>query len=91
MTVTLAEYERLEFNLVAALADLPPSKEALRPRALAVLEKLRAEKRELLARSPDVLRKGRRQTASSPRPADRSRISMQRHHRQQRQSRFSGL
>jgi hypothetical protein len=29
----------------------------LRPRALAVLEKLRSQKRALLARSPDVLRK----------------------------------
>jgi hypothetical protein len=60
MTVTIEEFEKLEFNLVAALADLPASQAALRPQALEVLEKLRAQKRALLARSPDVLRKGSR-------------------------------
>jgi hypothetical protein len=57
MTVTIEQYEKLEYDLIAALADLPASQEALRPRALEVLEKLRSLKRVLLARSPDVLRK----------------------------------
>jgi hypothetical protein len=57
MTVTIAQYEKLEFDLVAGLAALPASQEGLRRRALEVLETLRAQKRALLARSPDVLRK----------------------------------
>jgi hypothetical protein len=66
MTVTIAQYDKLEFDLVAALADLPASQEALRPRALAVLEKLRSQKRALLARSPDVLRKSARRPHPQP-------------------------
>jgi hypothetical protein len=67
MTVTIAQYDKLEFDLIAALADLPASQEGLRPRALEVLEKLRSQKRALLARSPDVLRKSSaRRTPAQP-------------------------
>jgi hypothetical protein len=54
--ITIERLEKAEFDLVAAIA-LPATTRAMREKATAVLAKLRATKRALLARSPNVLRK----------------------------------
>jgi hypothetical protein len=65
-TVTITELEKLEFDLVAAIA-LPATTRAMREKAVAVLAKLRSRKAELLKANPEVLRKSsKRAVAAAP-------------------------
>jgi hypothetical protein len=62
---TITQIEKIEFDLVAALANLPAGARQMRAKVVDTLAKVRDRKRQLLARSPDVLRKaaGNRPTA----------------------------
>jgi len=54
----IARLDAAEYGMVDALAGLPAaSNGGMREKVLAVLEKVRATKRVLMARSPDILRK----------------------------------
>ena len=65
-TLTITQLEKIEFDLVAALAKLPAGARQMRTKALEVLAKVRVRKRELLAQSPDVLRKASAATPAAP-------------------------
>jgi len=54
---TITQIEKIEFDLVAALANLPAGARQMRAKVVDTLAKVRDRKRQLLARSPDVLRK----------------------------------
>jgi hypothetical protein len=56
--LTLTEIEAAEFNLVDQISKLPAAAKRKRDQALEVLAKLRDVKGRLLARNPDLLRKG---------------------------------
>lgn len=67
--MTITQIEKAEFDLVDALAGLPAASngtDGKRQKALEVLEKLRATKKALLARSPDVLRKSSKRAVAAP-------------------------
>ena len=65
-TLTITQIEKIEFDLVAALAKLPAGARQMRTKALEVLAKVRVRKRELLAQSPEVLRKASAATPAAP-------------------------
>jgi hypothetical protein len=65
----IARLDAAEYGLVDVLAGLPAASNGAggrREQALEVLEKLRATKRALLARSPDVLHKASSRLAGHP-------------------------
>jgi hypothetical protein len=60
MVTSLEQLDRAEYGLVDVLAGLPAASNGaggMRERCLELLEKVRATKRALLNRSPEVLRK----------------------------------
>jgi hypothetical protein len=61
----IARLDTAEYDLVAALAGIPGAG-GMREKALEVLGKVRATKRALLARSPEILRKSARSLAGHP-------------------------
>jgi hypothetical protein len=66
MTVTISQIEKIEFDLVDALAGLPAAEQRLQTKVRDMLAKVRAKKRELLALAPDVLRKAAAVGRSTP-------------------------
>jgi hypothetical protein len=63
----IARLDTAEYDLVATLAGIPGAG-GMREKALEVLEKVRATKRALLARSPEILRKSARSLAAKVAP-----------------------
>jgi hypothetical protein len=64
----IAQLDKAEFDLVATIA-LPVTSQTMREKATAVLAKVRATKRQILARCPDVLRKRKASTARRAEPS----------------------
>ena len=65
-TVTIEQIDKIEFDLVAALAGFPAVAAPMRAKATALLAKVRSVKRQLLAAAPDVLRKSSARAPAAP-------------------------